>query len=111
MEWDRKAVLMFYEKIRERHGEMKKERRTDRRNFSTIWNHYLSGYGITLLQAPSKSKFRSDMPSLFLRMMEVVNYENERVRDALIISNPDRAMQYLLVPREVAEKILILGMI
>jgi hypothetical protein len=111
MEWDRKSLLMLTDKFRERYYEMRKERPTDRRNFSVIWNRYLSSYGITLLQSPTKSKFRSDIPALLGRVMEVINYENDLVRDALIIGNPDRNSQYLLVPREAAQKILILGMI
>lgn len=111
MEWDKKSVLLLVDKFRERYYEMKKERNTDRLNFSAIWNRYLSSYGITLLQSPTRSKFRSDMPALFGRLMEMVNYENELVRDALIIMNPDRNSQYLIVPRETAQKILVLGLI
>lgn len=111
MEWDKKSMLLLGDKLRERYYEMKKEKSTDRKNFSVIWNRYLSSYGVTLLQSPSKSKFKSDIPALLGRIMEIVNYENDLLRDALIIGNPDRAHQYLIVPREVAQKILVLGMI
>lgn len=111
MEWDRNAVATLYDRLRERRLEMKKERPTDRRNFSALWNRYLEGYGIVLLQSPAKSRFQSTIPALFGRLMDLINYENGLVRDALVVANPDRPHQYLVVPREAAEKILVLGMI
>lgn len=91
---------------------MQKERRTDRRNFSAVWNRYLETYGVSLLRTPeSKKGFRSGPLMMFNLLVDLVNHDNEKVADALMIPNPDRINQYLLVPRESAQKILVLGMI
>lgn len=111
MEWDKKKVDLVYSGFLWRYASMKREARTDRRNFSAIWNKYLDGYGVTLLVPPGDPKNNGN-PHLLLRMLiGVINEQNERVSDAILIGNPDRQNQYLLVPRDVAQKILVLGMI
>lgn len=111
MDWNKKSVERVGILFSERWSAMRGERRTDRRNFSAIWNKYLEGYGVTLLVPPKDSKPYGHPTLLLRRLMDLINLQNERVSDALIVPNPDRHGQYLLVPREVAQKILVLGMI
>ncbi len=49
--------------------------------------------------------------ALFNNLLNLINYNNEMVADSVIIDNPDRLGQYILLKREMAEKILLLGMI
>ena len=108
MEWDNKALVRLYGLFHERHDRMRSEKRTDRKNLSVIWNSYLSTYGVTLLRSEKKVLSQGD---ILKKIVDIINHRNEVVSDALVILNPDRTNQYLIVPRESAQKIMVLGMI
>ncbi len=106
MEWSRESIVQLEMIIG------MKEKNTDRRNFSVIWNKYLTIYGATVLGIHRKD-VKHTVPSvaLFNNLLNLINYNNEMVADSVIIDNPDRLGQYILLKREMAEKILLLGMI
>jgi hypothetical protein len=112
MDWNQQSVAELSNTVRRRHAEMQRERNTDRRNFSVIWNKYLTIYGAVVLGVGRKD-VKHDLPSsaLFNNLLHLINYNNEMVADALIIDNPDRLGQYIVIKREMAEKILVLGMV
>lgn len=114
-EWSAKANDDLYRLFRDKYRAMKEERRTDRRNFSAVWNKYLSSYSVTVLR-DERASFPKNrrLPvyyASFLNLMDIVNYDNGSVAGRVMILNPDRQGQFLLVPREVAERVLFLGMI
>jgi hypothetical protein len=109
MEWDEKALIRLYGLFQERHERMKSERRTDRKNLSALWNSYLSTYGVTLLRSDKKEVVVQG--EILKTLMDIINHRNELVAEALVIRNPDRPLQYIIVPRESAQKIIVLGMI
>ena len=43
-------------------------------------------------------------------IVNLINFRNDEVSGSVCVRNPDRTSQFLLVPRDVAEKILVLGM-
>lgn len=104
MEWDKKTISALELSVSERHRKMSAERRTDRKNMSEIWNRHVSEIGISLVRQ------RGDRMLSVQDIVDVINNRNPEVSDALCIANPDRRGQYLLVPRDMAEKILALGM-
>jgi hypothetical protein len=112
MEWSRESIVQLEMIIGMKHREMREEKNTDRRNFSVIWNKYLTIYGATVLGIHRKD-VKHTVPSvaLFNNLLNLINYNNEMVADSVIIDNPDRLGQYILLKREMAEKILLLGMI
>jgi hypothetical protein len=112
MEWNQQSVEDLKKIVRSRHREMQEDKGTDRRNFSVIWNRYLGAYGATVLGI-SRRDVKHNVPSVALmsKLLNLINYNNEMVADALVIDNPDRLGQYILLKREMAEKILVLGMI
>jgi len=109
MEWDKNALVRLYGLFHERHERMRSERKTDRKNLSALWNSYLSTYGVTLLRSDKKEVLVHG--EILRTLMDIINHRNDLVADALVIRNPDRPHQYLIVPRESAQKIIVLGMI
>lgn len=114
MDWDKKKLHDLEILFLRKHMEMRDGRKTDRRNFSAIWNRYLKNYGVVLLADGSLGGGRSislRTNTLLSNLMDLVNYRNEEVSGALIVANPDRPGQYLVVQRDIAERIMVLGML
>lgn len=112
MEWDQKGIEEISRLLRVKHREMLEGHKTDRRNFSAIWNRYLGVYGVTLLGVGRKDvKENAPSMALFINLVNMVNQRNDLVADALILDNPDRIGQFIVIKREMAEKILILGLV
>lgn len=109
MNWGSAEIARLSRVINDRYMDMMRETRTDRRNFSAVWNKFAEGHGITVLRV-SKSSGGDSSFALLRRVVDLVNYENEKVSGALVVPNPDRESQYLLVPRDSASRILVLGM-
>jgi hypothetical protein len=111
MEWDKDTIVKLEEAVRDGCISLRRERPTDRKNFSAIWNRKLSDLGITLVIPRKRNKGRETYAHLVLsRVLEIINMENEKVSGSMIVANPDRPGQHLLVPRDIASKILMLGM-
>lgn len=111
MEWDRKRIKELHLLFSEKYFKMRGMAKTDRRNFSAIWNKYLSRYNAEVLV-----NFRGKGDSVHVahtlaNIIEIVNMRNEWVAGSLVIANPDRNGQYILVPRDMAERIMVLGLI
>jgi hypothetical protein len=115
MEWDREAVSRLQLLFLRKHVEMGAKHKTDRRNFSAIWNRYLAGYDATLLgDKPSGKVSKSgEMVAnrLLLSLVNMVNFDNCKVASGLVIDNPDRPGQYIVLQREIAERIMVLGLL
>lgn len=111
MHWDKKSIEALQALFSKKYMEMRRESKTDRRNFSARWNKYLKGYeGEILYNFQSRGTKVHVMFSL-ANLMDLVNYRNEVVSDSLIIKNPDRDGQYIIVPRGMAARIMVLGML
>lgn len=116
MDWDKKSLSDLVGLFRKKHYHMRAENRTDRRNFSAIWNKYLENYGVVLISDLTKSNkpYRSrhlQTDRMLANLIDMVNFRNGAVADALVIDNPDRPGQYLLVQKDMAERIFVLGML
>jgi hypothetical protein len=48
---------------------------------------------------------------MLVNLIDMVNFRNGDISDALVIDNPDRPGQYILVQRDMAERIFVLGML
>lgn len=113
MEWTQDILKRLHGAFVEKYLSMNSQHRTDRANMSAIWNKYLKGYDIRVVRndnGGSKSKRMFSTNYALQNLIQTINFKNSCVADALIIDNPDRPGQYLLVPREKAELILVLGM-
>ena len=114
MDWDKKRIADLRRLFLKKHLEMRGKHKTDRRNFSAIWNRYLKNYGIKLLSDGSRggsSSIATRAGTLLNNLIDLVNYSNEDVSGALLLDNPDRPGQYLIVQRDIAERIMVLGML
>jgi hypothetical protein len=115
MEWNRETILRLSSLFLEKYNSMRGEVRTDRANMSALWNKYLKGYDIRVIRNQGHNRKLAQGSQfgahhVVTNLINVINFHNEDVSDALIIDNPDRIGQYMLVPRGKAELILVLGM-
>lgn len=115
MEWNRETIQRLSSLFVEKYNSMKGEICTDRANMSALWNKYLKGYDIRVIRNHGHNRKDrlynlSNTHHVVSNLINVINFHNECVADALIIDNPDRIGQYILVPRSKAELILVLGM-
>jgi len=106
--WTSDQVEALNRAVFVRYNSMRVSSETDRRNFSEIWNRYLGTYSAVVLRDVDD---RGVSGRAFQNLLEMVNYDNGAVSDALVIRNPDRPGQYILLPRDVASRILVLGMV
>lgn len=111
MEWDEKSIEHLSTLFHLKYAEMKGAKKTDRRNFSAVWNQYLSKYGATVVFNFNDRDGKCHAVYTLQRILNLINRNNAAVADALVISNPDRAGQFILVPREMASRIIVLGML
>lgn len=113
MDWDEKSVENLGGIFRRKYLEMKNSSPTDRRNFSAVWNKYLRDkYGATVLfNFHESASWKVDIGHAFRNILNTINFDNRAVADALVIPNPDREGQFILVPREMASRIIVLGML
>lgn len=132
MVWDSTAISKLNELVFARHREFVLEQKTDRKNASALWNKYLKSYDVQLIKGVVKSpkrtiqralrntsvKYRLDgalydvsLPQMLREIIDLVNYRNDDVAGGLVVPNPDRSGQYILISREIAERILVFGMI
>lgn len=112
MEWNLQSIHVLEVAIKDRWALMVKELKTDRKNMSEIWNRHLASFGITLLR-PKTAALPSNMSRITWQVQalkDAINFRNDDVSDALCVSNPDRPGQFMFVPRDMAEKIIFLGM-
>ena len=125
MVWDSTAISKLNELVFARHRKFVLEQKTDRKNSSALWNKYLKNYDVQLIKGVVKSpkrtiqralrntsvKYDVSLPQMLREIIDLVNYRNEDVSGGLVIPNPDRSGQYILISREIAERILVFGMI
>jgi len=125
MVWDSTAISKLNELVFARHRKFVLEQKTDRKNASALWNKYLKSYDVQLIKGVVKSpkrtiqralrntsvKYDVSLPQMLREIIYLVNYRNEDVSGGLVIPNPDRSGQYILISREIAERILVFGMI
>jgi hypothetical protein len=118
MTWDQptihKLTSLFSEKHEQMFGSLKIG--GDRKNRSAIWNKYIKHYDIKIVRndVPGKSQVSNISRAseiVLSNLIEFVNLKNDSVANSLIIRNPDRYGQWLLIPRDMAERILVIGMI
>ena len=104
MEWNKEDIAILERAVGERFSRFVAERRTDRKNLSELWNLHIKQVGITLFRHPKDKVLTTH------DVIGLINFRNPEVCDSLCIKNPDRVGQYLLLSREIASKILMLGM-
>lgn len=116
MDWDKKSIERLTVLVMEKWNSMKNELKTDRKNLSCHWNLYLKRYEARVLRFSERKpkEPRSPYTSLFRQFngfLDLINLSNDEVANGLIIINPDRPGQHILIKRDVAERILVFGMI
>jgi hypothetical protein len=116
MEWDKEAIQKLDMLFTERWQSMRDEKRTDRKNLSCHWNRYLKQYEVRVLRFGERkpNEPRSPYLSASQRLqgfISLINFKNDEVANGLVIDNPDRPGQHILISRDMAERILVFGMI
>ena len=122
MEWTRQDIKILEEAVFNRYDAFLEEHRTDRKNLSELWNRHILQIGVTGIRPKKKGKGKivskvmiAPPPCEYVAftahdIVDVINFRNSEVSDALCIRNPDRTEQFLLLSRDVASKIVMLGM-
>jgi hypothetical protein len=116
MYWDNATLQRLDQLFAERWSSMRDEKRTDRKNLSCHWNRYLKQYEVRVIRCGDRRPDEDHSPYVGLKrqlegIIELINRKNDEVSNGLIINNPDRIGQYILIQRDMAERILVFGMI
>ena len=75
---------------------------------------YLKNFNIVQINNVEKGRkpdYHRSRDIVMRRLIECVNFQNETVSNGIILTNPDRVGQLLIVSRDIAERILVFGMI
>jgi hypothetical protein len=110
MDWNKDSLERLDLVLQEAWERLRLEKRTDRGNLSHLWNLKLTGVGAEVVrhrQLKSGAYNPGLMVSEFVRLM---NERNDLVSDSVCVMNPDRAGQFVLMKRDVASKIMMLGL-
>jgi hypothetical protein len=111
MEWTQEVVDKLNSVFREKYRSMSIEKKTDRANMSAIWNRYLSLYEAVVLRDREGKCDASTSVRTLGCLIDIINLQNENVAGRLAVRNPDRAGQWILISRDIAERILVFGML
>ena len=116
MDWNHDTIKRLCGLFEERWGSMKKEKSTDRKNLSCHWNRYLKQYEVRVIRFNDRKSAEDQSPYAAMKrqmegIIDLINHKNEEVSNGIIIPNPDRFGQYILIQRDMAERILVFGMI
>ena len=116
MDWNHATIQRLDQLFAERWSSMRDEKNTDRKNLSCHWNRYLKQYEVRVIRFGDKRPDEDHSPYVGLKrqlegIIELINRKNDEVSNGLIINNPDRIGQYILIQRDMAERILVFGMI
>lgn len=114
MEWTQDIIDKLQTMFTVKHHELSASLRTDRKNLSAHWNLYLQNLKVVQINDVQKGKKPSYLKTrdiITRRLIECINFQNEAVSNGLVLTNPDRQGQLLIVSRDVAERILVFGMI
>jgi hypothetical protein len=110
MEWNPENFAKLTSLFREKWRSMQMESSTDRANFSAIWNRYLTRYDAVIFRNNGGSSNSLNSKQTLDGLIELINFKHDEISGRLIVANPDRAGQWILIPRDIAERILVLGM-
>lgn len=126
MDWTQEAIRNLQSLFNKKFMEMQLARKTDRRNLSAIWNRYIANYGVRIVfdfrentrkprratsSVTSMQQHYAKLDDTLSNFISVINHNNIDVVGSLVLKNPDRHTQYLLIKRDMAERILVLGML
>lgn len=127
----RDSLVLFERLLKDKWVEIRvrlhKESRGDPANISASWNAYIKGLGGMVvrgkgithrtvkrivggkLENQSRRK-DADPDAIFRELRDLLNFNNDLVSGKVMIANPDRFGQWLLVPSDVVERALVLGL-
>lgn len=117
MEWNDSTVeklsIAFHDKYKSMFGDVYQQN-IDRKNRSALWNKYIKHYDCKVIRndVPGKKSHAVRAQEVVVgNLIRAINFNNESVTNSLVIRNPDRYGQYILISRDMAERILAIGMI
>jgi len=111
MEWNQETVDKVELLFKKKWNSMNIEKKTDRANMSAIWNKYLVLYEAVVLRDNSKDDLNSTSVQTLASLIGFINFQNENVAGRLAVRNPDRVGQWILISRDIAERVLVFGML
>lgn len=110
MDWNKESVDRLSLILRESWENLRREKKTDRGNLSRIWNLKLRGIGAEVVRHRHLKSGAYNPNMMVAEFVTLVNVRNDLVSDSVCVCNPDRPYQFVLVKRDIAGKILMLGM-
>lgn len=115
MNWDQNAVDKLTEAFQDKYKQMfPVDKFVDRKNRSAIWNKYLKNYDCKVVRndIPGKNSHSARTSEVLIQnFIKIINFQNESVANSIVIRNPDRFGQYIIVSQDMGERILVIGMI
>ena len=109
MDWDKERIALLESAVSSRWIAFCKELKTDRKNLSELWNFHIKKFGISVVRPIPRRQNGREILNV-QDFVDAINLRNPEVSDALCVRNPDRAGQYLFIPREKAATILAIGL-
>jgi hypothetical protein len=127
----RDSLVLFERALKDKYmeirGRLHKESRGDPANVSASWNAYIKGVGGRVVRGKGVThrtvkrivggkvenqsrRKNSDPDAIFRELLDLLNFNNDQVSGKVMIANPDRIGQWLLVPSDVVERVLVLGL-
>lgn len=97
---------LFYEKYKDF------RKSNDFKSTTAKWNTYIKKYDIKIISGFGKDEQRNE-GKVLKQLIDIVNLRNEEISGSIIIRNPDKdyKSQLLLINQEMAQKILVMGLI
>jgi hypothetical protein len=127
----RDSLVLFERALKTKYVELSMklsmESRGDRANVSASWNAYIKGLGGFVVRGKGVThrtvkrivggkvedvsrRKDADTNAIFKELVDLLNFKNESVSDKVMVANPDRLGQWLLIPSDVVERALVLGL-
>ena len=110
MDWNKESLERLSLALQESLDRLRSEKRTDRGNLSRIWNLKLQGLDAEIVRHRHLSGEAYNPNLMVSELIRTINERNDLVSDSVCVENPDRPNQWILMKRDVASKILMLGM-
>lgn len=110
MDWNNESLDRLSLVLAESWEKLRRDKRTDRGNLSRIWNLKLKALGAEVVRHRQFNNGVYNPALMVAELIEIINARNDLVSDSVCVGNPDRSDQFVLMKRDIASKILMLGM-
>jgi hypothetical protein len=110
MEWTDVSLLRLSKLLEDAWKKLWEEKNTDRQNMSHIWNAKLKSVGAEVVRHKYIRNGAYNPTLMLAEFVKLINGRNDLVTDSVCLNNPDRPGQFIVMKRDVAWKVMMLGL-